>query len=232
MARIARGFTLLELLIAVAVIGLLVAITAVALESVKKTGGRVRSLGALRQMALGHQAYGLEQRNRLIPGYIEAGLFAEGRPFHGLQVRAPDGTLLEPAAAQSWVWRLAPYVDGSWRTFFADLNDGSLLRELETDYAAGIYGPGSAVIAGGISERPSFGINSRFVGRYYEENIPSELMGTAAEGTPSERATRITDVKTADRVILFAPSVLAHIEGDRTVMENRGGYHEVLPPYT
>jgi len=66
-----KAFTLMELLVVVAIIGLLVGVVVVSMQAVRASATRSESLGALRQMALAYGQYTDEHRGRLMPGYID-----------------------------------------------------------------------------------------------------------------------------------------------------------------
>lgn len=238
-----RAFTLIELLIVVAMIAVLVGIVAVSLRGVGAAARRTESLGALRQMAMGYTSYTQDYRGQLLPGYIDVTLFAPGEPFENLSISLPSGEEIPPADMQSYVWRLAPYMDNTWRTFFQDMSDAGLMAEFTADYQKLLAGnPPTSSFAGGISERPSFGLNSIFLGG-------DSLHGGAAvnglhpwTGNSTVEpiaATRLSTVVNPTRVIVFAPTAKADPGGsdavfDTSVIGRDGtevGFCELRPPF-
>ena len=74
----------------------------------------------------------------MLPGYIGANLFDPNEPFENLRVTLPDGTPLQAEDKQSYVWRLAPYVDNAWDVFYTELRDAGLMAQLHAEYSGGI----------------------------------------------------------------------------------------------
>ena len=128
-----RAFTLLELLVVVAIIAVLVGVLAFSLRGVRAAATRTESLSALRQMVMGYSSYTLDHGGQLLPGYIGADLFNTGEPFEDLRVSFfSGGTITDAQEKQSYVWRLAPYLDGAWKTFFEDMSDTGAMSGFET----------------------------------------------------------------------------------------------------
>ncbi|MCZ6542987.1 MAG: prepilin-type N-terminal cleavage/methylation domain-containing protein, partial [Planctomycetota bacterium] len=233
MNRRHRAFSLLELLVSIAIIMVLVGLLLVSLRGVKASATRTDSLNSLREMSLAYSQYSDEHRKRLMPGYIGENLFADGEPFENLIVKLPAGEVLDPEDAQSYVWRLAPYVDHAWETFFTDTRDQGLLSELHGEFGNGIYGPGTAGANEiGISERPAYGLNSIFVGgdsfHGGSEVTPFNPWNTL--GNDPIAATRFSEVKNPSRLIIFAPTAKAGT-GDEVYEDPELGFCELRPPY-
>ena len=229
-----RGFTLIELMVVIAVIALLVALVAVSLKTMRGSAQRTRSLSALKQIMLAYRSYSDDNRGQLLPGYIGEDLFANGEPFENLRVTLPDGTMIEPLDAQSYVWRLAPYVDNAWQAFYTDTNDAGLMAQLEADYGAGIYGPLGDLVEGGISERPTFGLNSIFVGGDSEhggQDITDMNPWTPTDPNIVIAATRFTQVKNPARLIVFGATAKADATGMPVYDDESLGFCELRPPF-
>ena len=236
--RHAKAFTLLELLVVIAIMALLVVFVAISLRAVGSSASRADSINSLRQMALAYASYSADHRHQLMPGYIGADLFEEGEVFEDLKVSISTATGsvdLEPEDKQSYVWRLAPYLDDAWRTFFADLNDPGILSQVQAEYDSGTYGPaGGGSIPEGISERPAYGMNSIFVGgdsvhggSYATERNP--WTGTVAGETLAAR--RTSQVKNPARLVIFAPSALAATAPTQVYETTVVGFCELRPPF-
>ena len=235
-----RAFTLIELLIVVAMITVLVGILAISLRGVGAAATRTESLSALRQMAMGYTAYTQDHRGRLLPGYIDQGLFAPGELFENLTISLPDGEELQLADMQSYVWRLAPYIDNAWQTFFQDMSDTGLMEEFSADYTQLLAGSApTSSFAGGISERPSFGLNSIFLGGDSWHGGSDVTDANPWTGTlPPIAATRLSTVINPTRVIVFGPTAMADLDGsavfDDFVAGRDGtevGFCELRPPF-
>jgi prepilin-type N-terminal cleavage/methylation domain-containing protein len=231
-----RGFTLIELLVVIAIIVILVSLVLVSFRSVRSAAGRADSLGALRQMGAAHALYTQDQNGQLLPGYVDAALFAQGALFEDLKPRLADGTVLDIADRQSYVWRLAPYVDGAWQTFFADVTSGAL-SGIETDFGQGIHGPAGGnspnhAYAGNLSERPAFGLNSIFVGGDSVHGGSDVVARNPWNGTMGKiAATRLTEVKNPSSLIVFAPAARAGGSPAEPYDQPEAGFCELRPPY-
>ena len=238
-----RAFTLIELLIVVAVVAVLVGILTISLRGVGAAASRTESLSALRQMAMGYTSYTQDHRGQLLPGYIDEGLFAPGEFFENLRVSLPTGAELQPQDKQSYVWRLAPYIDNAWQTFFHDMSDAGLMEEFTSDYQQLQAGSTStSSFPGGISERPSFGLNSIFLGgdsRHGGTAVTSVHPWTGSSTVVPIAATRLSTVVNPTRVIVFAPTAKAADVGSGDVFDNsvdgrdgtEVGFCELRPPY-
>ena len=229
---------MIELMVVIAIIVLLVTLVAVSLKSVRGSARRTVSLSALKQIMMACRSYADDNRGQLLPGYIDADLFADGEPFANLRVTLPGGTLLEPEDAQSYVWRLAPYVDNAWEVFYTELRDVGLMAQLEAEHSGGIYGPfdGLSSIVGGISERPTYGLNSIFVGgdsvhggTYATDRNPWD----PASGLEDEilAATRFTQVKNPARLIVFGAAAKADASGSTVYDDESFGFCELRSPF-
>lgn len=237
MPRRNRGFTLVELMVSIAVIALLVALVAVSLKTMRGSAQRARSLSALKQIMLAYRSYSDDNRGQLLPGYIGADLQDDlADPFGSLRVTLPGGTELDPLDAQSYVWRLAPYVDNAWQAFYTDTNDTGLMAQLVADYGNGIdgiFGPFGDP-DGGISERPTFGLNSIFVGG---DSVHGGTYATDRHpwtGDPDViplAATRFTQVKNPARLIVFGATAKADAGGAMVYEDQSLGFCELRPPY-
>ena len=224
-----RAFTLLELLVSISLIMLLVGFVAVALKGVRGSANRAESLSALRQMTLAYASYSADHGQRLMPGYLDEDVSNQ----LGISARLPDGTVLDQCDGQicdrsSYVWRLAPYVDNTWQTFYVDLRDPGLLARLHGKYdeCPPVLGPAGDP-TGGISERPAFGMNSIFVAgdTTHGGAAATPFHPWNPAGNDSIAATRLSQVKNPSRLILFAPA--AKVGGD----DADGGFCELRPPF-
>ncbi len=223
-----RAFTLMELLIVVAVIALLVGIVAVTLRGVRGAASRTNSLSALRQMAMGYSLYSQDNNGRLLPGYLSLALLNDPIHFDLLRISLGGGSELADEDKQSYVWRLAPYVDDSWQTFFEEADAGAMAR-FTAEYRR-MADPNETHTPGLISELPSFGLNSIFVG------------GDAVHGgvenqnpwdgsLPAIAATRLSQVVNPTRLIVFAPAATAAASSDAVYDDIAVGFCEIRAPY-
>lgn len=196
------GFTLVEVMVVIAVLALLVSLVIVALKSSSAASTRTRSLNSLREIVRGYRAYSDDNRGHLMPGYIGEDLMDDDvDPFYNLRVTLPEGIPIDPADAQSYVWRLAPYVNNVWEVFYTELGDSGMEAQLQVEFAENNYST--------IAERPTYGMNSIFVGgdsvhggTYATSNHP----WTGNSNVKPLAATRFTQVKNPARLIVFGSS--------------------------
>ena len=235
LTRNTRGFTLIELMVVIAIIALLVTLVAVSLKTVRGSARRTVSLSALKQIMAAYRSYSDDNRGQLLPGYIDKNLFARGEPFDNLRVTLPGGTPLKPEDKQSYVWRLAPYVDNAWEVFYSELRDDGLMAQLEAEYSSGVYGPFGNSVTGGISERPTYGLNSIFVGGdsvHGGEDATSRHPWTGDPNVVPLAATRFTQVKNPARLIVFGATAKANPDATDPVYDDESfGFCELRPPY-
>ncbi len=229
---------MIELMVVIAIIVLLVTLVAVSLKSVRGSARRTVSLSALKQIMMAYRSYSDDNRGQLLPGYIGADLQDDDTdPFWNLRVTLPGGTVLDWLDAQSYVWRLAPYVDNAWEVFYTESRDVGLMAQLEAEYSDGIYGPfgGLSSIVGGISERPTYGLNSIFVGGdsvHGGTDVTDRHPWTGDPNVMPIAATRFTQVKNPARLIVFGATAKANPNAMDPVYDDElFGFCELRSPY-
>ena len=224
-----RAFTLIELLVVVAIIAVLIGILAFSLRGVRAAATRTVSLGALRQIMMGYSGYTQDHSGQLLPGYIGADLFNTNEPFDNLRVSFfSGGQLSNTEDKQSYVWRLAPYLDGGWQTFFEDMNDIGAMSEFEAEYDD--LQAGASFNPDGLSERPSFGLNSIFMGGDSVHGGPIAALHPWTNPANKIAATRLSEVVNPVRVIVFGPAAKAAANADDVYDEPAVGFCELRPP--
>lgn len=205
-----HGFTLLELLIIVGIVGILIALVIPTFSRVRTAASRAREMAAAQQLMLGYLAYAQDHSGRLMPGFYPAGgLKAEDE--HGLDLNTISG----PVAAR-YPWRLAPYLDYELPGLYLD---DAVLRGFENEaqyhYLVSLYpslGLNATFVGGdGSSEGLAFNsLNEQIFGRFY--------------------VTRMSQPRRPTELIVFASarSDVAFDIGDERIVE---GHHIVRPPY-
>lgn len=246
-----HGFTITELLIVIAIIAVLGAVILVAMRGVRSSALRTDSVNALRQMVGGYNSYLADNRQRLMPGFVDPNAAEDLR----LTARLAEGQSLpdDPDTTDSYgdvgsyVWRLAPYLDHNWRTFFVGFRDAGTIGTLENDYQGERYGPGTGAANpdGGIAMMPAFGLNSIFLGGDTTHGGDAARSYNPISGTGEMdngdmwAATRLTHVRNPSQVIVFGSVARAnpnqsddrlYLTSER--MPHEMGYPELRPPFT
>lgn len=232
----ARGFTIVELIVALAIIFVLITTAAVALRSVRQSAERAGTLNSLRQLTQAYLNYAAEHGGRLMPGYVAAADFGTGTGKIELRGRLKTGYDLVNEDKSSYVWRLAPYLDHAWETYMDDYRDRVVLSRLSMLYGKGdnngAYGPGSTDSGGtyppefNIAEAPAFGLNSIYLGGDSRHGpVPDR-----APWKSSERIaiTRLSEARSPAKLIVFAPTKRVPGVDIETVSEQMG-YCELRP---
>ncbi len=141
----ARGFTIVELMVVVAIIAVLLAMLLPVLSSAKQTGNLTTELGAARQLMVAYQNYTVTHNGLLMPGYLI-----------GMHAYDQSGQPIDNAiAAGRYMWRLLPYIDYAVEALYTNENR-DLLERLENEdpehyrYAISLF--------------PSLGLNTSWLG--------------------------------------------------------------------
>lgn len=229
-----RGFTVVELLVVLAIIALIVGILLVAMGEVRSSARRTESANALRHMVTAYNSYSTDHNSRFMPGYVTTGQVAT----LDLNARRADGSLHTEEDSQGYVWRLAPFLGDEWETMFVDYGNKRLRAKLTEEYEAGVYGPGSLTEPTdqlGIARVPSFGLNTIFLGGDSVHGGPAvtDYSPWNALGNEPIAATRFSEVKNPAHMIVFAPAEQAHVASNPTYTftELEFGYPSIRPPF-
>lgn len=212
-----RGFTVVELLVSLAIIGILVAIIVPVTLGARRSVARMRDVAALRTVMAGWTSYATDQKGWVLPGFRG-----------GLPVRLPSGEAIPPDAfggdveiAKRYPWRLAPYLGDDFRALYSGAHEAKL-RELQGGdpsqyyYFASLY--------------TSFGLNSAWVGGD-ESRFPVDATLGNGSANPLARlcVTRLSAAKRPESLVVFATARTdAAQDGSGTVTE---GFFRVDSPY-
>ncbi len=243
-----KAFTLIELLMVIAIMFLLITLAIVAFGGVRASANRTASLNSVRQMAMGFNSYAADHDGRFMPGYLaESTINLDGDPRDiNIVATLPNGSKLkfdtdicngDICDRSSWVWRLTPYVGESWETFFTDYRSPRLMTRLTAEFESDIYGPPSASGSGfGISDIPSFGMNTVFIGGDSYHGGPAVTDRNPWSPTDPNNvlaATRLSAVINPAKIILFGASMRTPDSPDPSGREYNlnFGSPDLRPPY-
>src|SRR5687768_11895079 len=110
----AVGFTLVELLVVIGIIGVLVGMLLPALGAARRTALQAKSLSNVRQLLTAYTQYHTEGRGALPWGYPQ--------PVVGgvaVTVSLPSGHVSGFPLASRYPWRLVPYLSDVWSVIHA-----------------------------------------------------------------------------------------------------------------
>lgn len=143
-----RGFTIVELLVVIAVIGILVSLLLPAVQKARVAADRTDEMSSARQLMLAWDSYAVQFKESVLPGY-KLGL----RAFtaDGDQV----GEVSNSIAAARYPWRLAPFLDYDFRSLYRGINARALEAMQQQDLESYVYV---------VSVSPSLGLNTTWVG--------------------------------------------------------------------
>lgn len=158
------GFTLIEMLVVIAVTALLISILLPALGHVKATAAQSREAAAGKQIVTGYLLYSTDNKGTLLPGYLKSE-WADPSRGSSHQVLAwdnphdaSDSTRLTGTIVRKYPWRLAPYIDYSLESLIVNRQLYSDSRSLPDDRNSRMG------FQWAFSQNPSFGLNTTFVG--------------------------------------------------------------------
>lgn len=219
-----RGFTLVELLVVIAVVALLVGVLLPALGHARKCALFTGELSAGRQMLTGYTMYTGDNDDRLMVGYPSAEMLQRGvvraRDEAGDRIDRMAGVPI--AAAQRYTWRLLPYLDFQIKGLYRDGDTVENLRGNTRDYTYA------------VSVAPRMGLNQAFMGGSadsgdplgYAHNPGLEDQIRSVWGN-SWYARRMADVRRPSLQIVFAQST----GNDPFSGAELDGYYRVSAPY-
>lgn len=163
-SRLRRGaFTIVELLVVVAIISILIGLLLPALAGVKKRSAKTSELNSIKQVGVAWMLYGTNNNDAALPGYLDVAVQAPPVPGTsagwGVMYQYPDRTdiLNNPINLPGpWTWRLLSYLDFNHEMVHGYLNEDNADRFTMVAEAQA------------IAEEPAFGYNGYYIGGYWE----------------------------------------------------------------
>ena len=144
-----KAFTLVELLVAIAIVGLLVGLGLPALNSALRAGKKAKEIAAIKSLITAYNTYTADNNNTLMKSYNKNG---SANDIDGNSIGGEDSH-----EAHRWPWRLAPY-----------FNYGFYSTTHVNDIESYIKSQGGLSQTYLVSVIPSFGLSLYCGGNDYE----------------------------------------------------------------
>ena len=150
-----RGFSLIELMVVIAILGLIVALAIPVLGSIEAQGRAVDELSGARATAAAWRDYATDRDGELLMGYYPDS-DPEAEPLYDFN----GDFILGGEPRKRWFWRLAAYVENAKEVFFPTALD-TVRREIvdvpDHQYATTLH--------------PAYGLNGEWVGGLGEDRL-------------------------------------------------------------
>ncbi len=172
------GFTLVELMVTVAIVTILSAVGAATFVSIRERADIATEINGARQLMTAFHTYAADHNDQVLPGYKSdpAARNLNGRPLH------------HPMDAR-YPWRLAPYAPKLEGIFVYNGNE-SMLNDENRDYL--------------VSVHPNLGMNTVFVGGHYGSGSPLRPSPRLVESLGKYYVSRMPEVHDAASLLVFA----------------------------
>lgn len=185
-----RAFTLIELLIVIAVIAVLISIMAPSLARARQMAKQTREMSGARQLMVAFTCYSGDNKGAILPGYPSTDAVGGSAIIlddRGKRIYGPE--------AQRYPWRIVPYLGNDFSAMYNDAKVLSSLKSRESTYSA--IGESWGYVG---SLFPSFGMNIAFVGgsdkHYANDKLVISKFGRFY-------ATKIDEISRPSRLISF-----------------------------
>jgi len=158
----ANGFSIIEIIVVIAIVGVLAAIIVPALKSARMRAHKVQELSLISQSGKAWAMHTTDHQGKLLDGYISADV----QQYRDLAWAFPDESIVPPAPnyepgqpndAGPWPWRLLSYLNNDWRSLL-------FYKEVEWDDAGDELRDNAAEVA----TQPAFGYNGFYLGGWWE----------------------------------------------------------------
>jgi prepilin-type N-terminal cleavage/methylation domain-containing protein len=156
------GFTIVELLVVMAIIAALMGLLLVGLQAARRTGKTTKEKSSLMQIYHGWMQYASNYDDAALPGYIEESV---QQNFWKVKYKTKDKTTVPAQFAASYPHRLLPYIDHSIDTLY------EYMEQSDEQYFNGTLADGTLNSTGleDMALHPAFGYNGYYVGGYWRE---------------------------------------------------------------
>jgi prepilin-type N-terminal cleavage/methylation domain-containing protein len=255
------GFTIVELLVVIAVIAALMGILLPALSGAQRRARKADEQNRLRQVGIAWNLYAQSNKDSALPGFLSSRSGPGGDNVQEAwrvdgRYKFPDGEPVPARDAEQWPWRLLAYLDFDQDALMGhvDLPQQSQLAKKEM----GDYSVEDVTLTGErfarpehIARQPGFGYNAFYVGGWWDQWVDVSDGGSGPRFQPRPRfhqARTVTErpedstrmnviakspstINDPARMVLFC-SAAAFSPGEYHRIEDQWpGSHFVVPPY-
>lgn len=211
------GFTLIEVLVVLAILALLMSILLPGLGRARAAGKEVRGMSDLRQLLTAYILYYTENDGHVLYGYAPPNVGGKDIIIHD----KTSGYDFQGLVAQRYPWRISPYLSDVWGVVYSHTKPPP--RPVPGDSESEAFSK-----AYRISVHPTFGINSAYVGGH-EHFLYKGFVSDGASRLPNWGAHvvfRASEVRKPSGLLVFADS-RSHGGG---VSQTDEGLSYVSPP--
>lgn len=227
-----HGFSIIELMVVVAIIGILVAVSAGGLVMARRAAIKTESVSDLRQIGLAWEMYTTANNERFTPGWVSVDAqralkMHAAYPDQSPVPPSPSFGAGQPNAAASWVWRIVPYLDNDTTLIDPDPN-----RRKDPVQDWEDVGPV-------LSESPAYAYNGWYVGGHLHlpQGAPRPIVRFSQARMGDRRITNLvaqsrSGMRHPGRIAVFMPGRLMASPGIVDVdADNETPTFEVTPRY-
>ncbi|MCA9290653.1 MAG: prepilin-type N-terminal cleavage/methylation domain-containing protein [Phycisphaerales bacterium] len=228
-SRAHRGFTIIEMMVVIIIIGILLGLLAPALSGVKRQAAIRAEQANLRTLHQAWMFYAKSFDDAAMPGYLNEDV----QSVWGLNTKLPNNAAVPPQAAGPYTWRLLEYMSDNVSVLggYRDINDPLDVGNPRT-----------------FAEEPAFGYNALYIGGWWQmETIggnptPRYRFANAradrdGDGVPNERygvvARSLAQIERSSEVIVFSGSTHrppGFYKINQSNQREFPGSHYVVPP--
>ena len=203
------GFTVVELLVTIAIIALLIGLLVPTFRAVRKTGNQTLEMSAARQLMVAYYNYANAHKGAVLPGYWPGG-----------QAWDASGNPIDTVAARRYPWRLAPYLDYNLRSMYLNENEDLLERLENSD---------PVLYRRVVSLFPSLGLNATWIGGNadqggFHEDYILDYFGRFY-------VTRMTEARQPEMLMVFASARGTDTLTGPMAGRTFEGYYKIRSPY-
>lgn len=228
-----RGFTLIEILVVVAIIAILLGLTLSGVSSALKTSKNSKQMSDLRQIFMGWTMYANQYNDQCLPGFLSVDVQKIWKVNYRLpgKVEGQTSDKLDRAVTQTYPWRLAPYLDYSWDLLLGyreDPNSGAT-NSLSTIEPMQVQSKSlgaqlekiapRSLVGSTVALQPCYGYNAFYLGGWWDLSKSTNMKGiprpyfvegmriaTGATSIANTMSRTIGGILLPDRMTVFCPA--------------------------